>query len=107
METDTRCILDILSSHFYSKIGHWQKNNELCMQLILVCICVCALRGKGKEKPFLILVLLLPLLAHHFSPQLVTVAHPLLSLIVCRESWKPGQCLPQVTPIWVLGCPGR
>lgn len=55
METDTRCILDILPSHFYSKIGRWQKNNELCMQLMLVCICVCALRSKGKERHSLFL----------------------------------------------------
>lgn len=54
---------------------------------------------------FLILTLLLSLLAHHFSPQLVTMAYTLLSLTARGERWKPGQALPQVTPVQVLGVP--
>lgn len=55
MESDTKCILDILPSHFYSKIECWLKNNELYVQLMLVCICVCALRGKRKQRHSLFL----------------------------------------------------
>lgn len=71
---------------------------------MLVCICVCALRGKGKETHSLF-SLLLPLLAHHFSPQLVTMAHTLLSLTAHGERWKPGQTQPQVPLVHVLGVP--
>lgn len=99
MEADTRCILDILPSHFYSKIECWQKNNKLCVQLML------CLFSERQREAFLTHMLLPLLLAHHFSPQLVSVAHTLLSLTACGERWKPGQALPQVTPIQVLGVP--
>lgn len=101
MEADTRCILDILPSHFYSKIECLQKNNELRVQLML---CLCFERS-GEREAFLIRMLFLPLLAHHFFPHLVTMAHTLLSLTAHGERWKPGQALPQVTPIQVLGVP--
>lgn len=39
-----------------------------------------------------------PLLAHHFAPQFVAMAHTLLSLTACREMWEPGQALPLVPP---------
>lgn len=47
-------------------------------------------------------MLLLPLLAHHFFPHLVTVAHTLLSLTAEGEKWQPGQAVPQVTPIFII-----
>lgn len=53
----------------------------------------------------LMLLLLHPLLAHHFAPQFMAMAHTLLSLTAHGERWESGQALPPVPPTHISEAP--